>query len=299
MATIDISEKTISDISEMTMDYLKDSPIGQKLEKAFLLYENAHWAAIQTRNVLSAEDLSIKKVSTVLTLDIIEILLSGKRPEDLKDEDWQKITEDVIDKAVVADGRDYSTFVFDLYADCIDVQARTLSVLDDSERGQEQSEAITSLAAELREAKEKLSAGEISEVDYTEMCLWTSFDAIIKCLVAYINCHISDEIGDLIQTASAFAFEYGRYRLYRKEQALLDEYLKNQYQLDEQLQRQFDEFKEELREDSEQFISCINSAFEPDFRETMIGSIVLAKAAGVSEEEILHSTEEVDSFFLD
>ena len=292
-------EITFEDISKLTMDFFKDSPVGKNLEKAFVVYEKAQFVAAQMSKICSAEDLSLTKISTVLSLDIIKILLSGKRPEELKDEDWQKITNDVIDKAVVMDGRDYSTFIFDLYAYCIDSRAKVISVTKDSEKAQERSETIAALAEDLREAKQKLSDGEISEVDYTEECLWTSFDAMIKCLVAYINLHVTEEAGDLIQAASALAFEYGRYQLYKKEQALLDEYLENQCRLDEELQKRFDEFKAELYEDAEQFMSCINDAFEPGFREALIGSVDLARVAGVAEEEILHSTEEIDSFFLD
>ena len=42
----------------------------------------------------------------------------------------------------------------------------------------------------------------------------------------------------------------------------------------------------------------VDRAFDPDFREALMGSVELAKAAGVDEEEILESTEDIDEFFL-
>ena len=76
---------------------------------------------------------------------------------------------------------------------------------------------------------------------------------MIKCLAAYAGCFTGEELGELIQAGSMLAFEYGRLKLYQKEQALLDEYLQNQYLLDEQLQIKLDAYLNELREETEYF----------------------------------------------
>ena len=133
---------------------------------------------------------------------------------------------------------------------------------------------------------------------YTEECLWVSLDAMTKCMAAYISCFTGEELGELIQSASMLAFEYGRLKLYQKEQALLDECLQNQYLLDDQLQTKFNAFKRELQEESEKFNDLLERAFDSDFRAALIGSVGIAREVGVNEDEILHSAEEIDAFFL-
>ena len=43
----------------------------------------------------------------------------------------------------------------------------------------------------------------------------------------------------------------------------------------------------------------IENAFAPDFRNELISSVELARAAGVKEEEILNTQEDIDEFFLE
>ena len=104
---------------------------------------------------------------------------------------------------------------------------------------------------------------------------------------------------DLAQAVSMCAFEYGRLMLYKREQAILAEYIEKQYQLDEELTEKFGAFKAELKTDSDRFNELVDQAFEPGFRESLKSSVELAKAAGVKQEEILDSVEKIDSFFMD
>ena len=87
--------------------------------------------------------------------------------------------------------------------------------------------------------------------------------------------------------------------LYRKEQELVNEFLQSQHQMDETLAEKYDQFLAELNAQSAQFYALIDHAFAPDFRESFLQSILLAKSAGVQQEEILSSQEDVDQFFLD
>ena len=47
------------------------------------------------------------------------------------------------------------------------------------------------------------------------------------------------------------------------------------------------------------FNNLLSKAFDDDFREALIGSVELARNAGVDEEEILKSINDIDDFFLD
>ena len=97
---------------------------------------------------------------------------------------------------------------------------------------------------------------------------------------------------------ASYAFEYGRFIIYRQEQLLIDEFIQSQYELDAELQEKFDLYIEKLDKESHYFYTLIDNAFVPNFREQFLHSIVLANAAGVDESEILTSIEDVDDFFL-
>ena len=286
------------DIKDLTIGILKDTPAEAEIEKAFALYEKAQNTALALSDIGDQQDLTLTKVGTVLSLNLFGLLLGGKKPKDLTKEDWEKIATEVTDKAILMDGQSYSVYVFDLYSEYIDLSAKVLSKRDPENKRQKKIEAIETLSKELQTKKEQLENGTISEVAYTEDCLWISLDAMIKCMATYIGCFTGEELADLISAASMLAFEYGRLTLYRKEQAILEEYIQNQYLLDEQLEIKFNAFKSELQEESERFNALIDNAFDPDFRDTLKGSVELARAAGVKEEEILQSVDDIDDFFL-
>ena len=286
------------DIKDLTFKILKDTPAEAELEKAFELFEKAQNVALALSNIGDQQDLTLTKIGTILSLNLFGLLLGGKNPKELTEEDWKGIANEVIDKAVLMDGQSYSVYIFDLYADYIDVSVKALESRMSGEKRQKQLEDIRALAYEIREKKEQLLNGEIVEVSYTEDCLWISLDAMIKCLAAYLSSFTGEEFGYLIMASSTLAFEYARLTLYRKEQALLDEYLQDQYLLDEQMQVKLDAFKRELEEESERFNALVAHAFDPDFRSSLMGSVELARAAGVKEDEILKTVDEVDDFFL-
>ena len=70
-------------------------------------------------------------------------------------------------------------------------------------------------------------------------------------------------------------------------------------ELDAELEQKYAAYLEDLQKESQQFYTLIDNAFAPNFRDAFLHSILLAKTVGVKEEEILASTEDIDSFFLD
>ena len=139
----------------------------------------------------------------------------------------------------------------------------------------------------------------ISESAYVDECLWLSLEAMVKLLSSSLTMLIGAEYSQLAQAVSQLAFEYGRYVLYAKEQAILTAYIENQYVLDEQLRQQYDAFRAELSAQAERFNQLIDQAFSSNIRESLMQSAELARAAGVREEEILTSVEDIDAFFMD
>ena len=286
------------DIKELTLEVLKDTPLEADLRKAFALYEKAQNVILSLNSIGDPQDLTLTKIGTVLSLNLFGILCGGKKPNELTQEDWESIAKEVMDKAILMDGQSYSMYVFDLYADYIGFSAEKLKSKVPDDKRRDQIDAISALSDELKSKKQQLLDGKITEVAYTEDCLWISLEAMMKCMATYVGCFTGEQYSELILAVSSLAFEYGRLVLYRKEQALLEEYIRNQYLLDEQMQVKFDAFKRELQEESDRFNALVADAFDPNYRNSLMGSVELARAAGVREEEILKTVEDIDGFFL-
>ena len=315
-------------IKDLTLDLLRTTPVGTKLEQALSIYDKVQAAAAKLADMDDTQTLTELKVGTILTQALIGKMIMGKKLNSLSQEDWADIAGQVIDTAVLMDDKAYTSLVFDKYADYILLSAKVMEgrmkdwkkAHTDKEKEKEekkkkkqnphdgekerdlfkeQIKSIKGIAKEIKHKSKLLQDNKIDEPTYVEDCLWLSLEAIVKCFSAQLSCTTGAvEYGHLMQATSMFAFEYGRYMLYKREQAILAEYLEDQYLLDEQLETRFNAFKAELEADAEVFDALINNAFAPNFRESLRGSIELARAAGVEEGEILQTEDDIDDFFL-
>ncbi len=280
-------------VASLEIEDLLRLPSAEELKKAIALIK-------KTQNdlyLLVTDDdsgLMKLKIGTALTIAVLRKIAEGKKPKDFSKTDWAEIADTVAEQAVRMDGEDYTLFVFGLYADYIQWSASLYKgkISDDKE------ESIEHLAEDLRSKSKALKAGEITEPQYVEDCLWISLEAMVKLLSSLVYLTRFRQAGDAVEAAAMFSFEYGRLMLYSKEQALLSEYLRKQEQLDQGLMERFASFKYELAAESERFDELIRRAYDPGFRNDLMASIELAAAAGVNSREILKSEEEIDSFFL-
>lgn len=276
-----------------------ESPSGKKLEQIMETIATVQRRLFEISESSDSRQLDLLKIGTVFQVFLIDCLASGKTPQSMSNKDWKAIAEKVFQYAVFADGQSYSVFVFVLYADYIDLSADVFKGRIEEPRLQ----SIRNLAGDIRLNAAKLNTGEISEVRYTEDCMWLSLEAMVKLLSSWLAGKIISkdcaEFAQLAEAVSDLGFEYGRYVLYAKENALLEAYIQGQYVLDEQLQSQYETFLSELQEQSNQFQALIEKAFAPDIRDSLMQSAALAQAAGVREEEILTSMEDIDEFFMD
>ena len=78
---------------------------------------------------------------------------------------------------------------------------------------------------------------------------------------------------------------------------MLQEYIENQYILDERLQKEFEAYLEEVEKNAKRFQTMVQDAFTLDLHEALLQSAELAREAGVKEEELLTSIEEIDDYF--
>ena len=282
-------------LQELPIDLLLDSQIGQKIHQAMdVISEIQRHVFAFTADEDSAQQ-KLLRIGSVFQFFLMDTLIARKSPKNMSDEDWREIAEKVSEYAILQDGQKYSEFVFNTYADYIDQSADYLSAVISAKSF----DAIKSISAEIRENSELLHEGELQETAYIEKCLWLSLEGMIKLLSSSLTVLIGDEYSQFAQAISQLAFEYGRYTLYAKEQAILNEYIKNQYLLDELIRNQYEDYITELNKQSEQFRTLIREAFSGNIQDLLHNSVALAREAGVDEAELLKSVDDIDRFFLE
>lgn len=231
----------------------------------------------------------------LLTFAILKKISNGKQPADLDSRDWKEIAAAVSEYAILQEDQQYSVFIFALYERYIRYSVAQLK----EHISDKTVETINSLADELQEKAVFLSTGHITEVVYIEDCLWICLESMIKLLACTMTLAVDERVADFTQALASYAFEYGRMMLYSRELEIINQFIESQYRLDAELEQKYAVYLEDLQKESEQFYALIDNAFVPDFRDAFLASVLLAKATGVQEEEILYSTEDIDSFFLD
>lgn len=278
----------------LALEQLMKTSAGEKFQQALQLIQSMqeHLAALSEKE--EAPSVTGTKAATVMTLAVLKKIASGKRPSSFNAQDWKDIAHAVSEYAVFLDGEEYSVFIFQLYEKYIYASAAMLKRFVPDETV----EAIEKLADELHNREELFRNGTLSESAYTEECLWISLEAMVKLIASAASMFCGQQASEFTQALASCAFEYGRLMLYRKEQALIDQFIESQYCLDEELEKKYAEYLSELEAKSKQFYAMIDQAFAPDFRTAFLHSVLLANIAGVDESEILSSTEDVDAFFL-
>ena len=287
----------VSSVPIAELDKLLSVDASEKLHNTLNTLSSIQQGIYNLADDDESGQMKLLRIGTVFQLFLIDTLASGKKPGDLTAEDWKAIAAKVGRYAVLEDGQSYSKFVFTLYADYI-----SLSV--EKYRGEpiglseKQASAILEIADAIHQNSKELENGRIKETAYIENCLWLSLEGMIKLLASWITMPFAAEYANLIQSAAQLAFEYGRYVLYSKEQALLARYIANQHLLDEQLAKDYEEYLAQVQVQAEHFQELIDGAFSTNLHEALLQSAALAREAGVPEEELLTSVDDIDAFFL-
>ena len=297
-------------IADYAIDYLASSPVGEKLQKAMSAFEKVQENLNALIEKKDESGLTLIKCGTILTFSVLKKLGNGTHIKDFTDSDWKEIANNVSQYAILMDDQKYSESVFLLYAQYIDSSAGSIEGMASDKLVS----SIKALAQELRDKTNALENNSISEIAYTEDCLWICLDATMKLLASSVriirlpgkapNGESLEKAGDpnlsedLSVAITSFGFEYGRYMLYKQEQAIITSYIENQHKLDDELEQKFVAFTAELQEHSDSFRSLIENAFAPNFRDAFLKSIAFAQAAGVSDAEILSTVEDIDDFFM-
>lgn len=282
-------------LKDLALEQLMKSPVGEKLQQAMRIFQTVecHYVALAEKQ--DEMGLTGIKAITMLTFGVLRKIADGKMPAELNAQDWKEIATVVSEYAVLSDDQRYSVFIFSLYERYIRHSVAQIEEII----SEETTIVINGLAEELNGKAAALSAGYISEVIYIEDCLWISLEAMIKLLACTAALSGDSRVTDFAQALASCAFEYGRLMLHSRELEIVNQFIESQYQLDAELEQKYAAYLEDLEKESQKFCTLIDNAFTPNFRDAFLHSILLAKGAGVKEEEILASIEGIDSFFLD
>jgi gas vesicle protein len=235
------------------------------------------------------------RIGNVLFLNILQKMCKRKKISEFTAGDWNSIAKSVSHNAIDGGGSNYSAYIFGLYADSIEAAANLFS----RKIPKKKADAIRKLAEELKKKTEQFRKGKITEPDYVEDSLWICLEAMMKMDLAYLSmAGGQSEADQLRESIAMYAFGYARLTLYQQEKDLLDAYEENRNAVNQELQEKYSQFEEELQKRTDEFITLTDHAFADDFRTRLRGSVKLAADAGVKDEDILHSVEEVDDFFL-
>ena len=282
-------------VKDLALEQLMKTPAGKQLQHAMQIFQtvqNHYFALAEKQDEIGMTGI---KAITIMTFSILKKIADGKMPSELDKDDWKDIVSDVSQFAVLADDQQYSVFIFSLYERYI----RHSVIQIEDVISEETAGMINGLADELHSKAAALGAGYITEVTYIEDCLWISLEAMIKLLACTAALYGDQRVSDFAQALASYAFEYGRLMLYSRELEIVNQFIESQYQLDAELEQKYAAYLEDLQKESEKFCTLIDNAFAPNFRDAFLNSVLLAKALGVNEKEILSTTEDIDTFFLD
>lgn len=281
-------------LKDITLDYLKDTEIGANIQKAMNGIAKAQETVLAYMNDDSPEQLKRIRIGTIATFAILGKIASGKNIKEFDKQDWIDIASKISDLAILPDGQQYSVEVFEAYADYVDISVK---LLDKNGISKEKCEAISRIAKEVRKLSKDVSKGIISEVDYTEKCLWLLLEAMIKLITSYSAILLGEDLAQFNQSVAMLAFEYGRYSLYKRESEILNQYIEYQATVDAELEAKLDKYRDEIQERSKVFDELLANAFSRDISGRLKASAEIARNVGVDETEILDSVEKIDDFF--
>lgn len=162
--------------------------------------------------------------------------------------------------------------------------------------------AMVTAAFGIAEQANLLRNGEISEIDFYENSTSLSLDVAVSTLSSTLGQTIIPVpvLGALIgNAAGTFMWKVAKDSLNKYEQDLIARYAAERKKLDAKLSQKYQIYVENLNASLSVYYGLLDVAFDPDVEKAFTGSIELARSVGVAEHEILKSSAEIDSYFLE
>ena len=129
------------------------------------------------------------------------------------------------------------------------------------------------------------------------LCLDTSVSALSSFIgqalipVPVLGAVIGNTVGTLL-------YQVAKDNLSKKEQRIIEGYLKYLAELEIELDRKYRKYIDELNAGIRVYYGMLERAFSPNYDEALQGSVSLAVSLGVPNEELLKNISEVDDYFL-
>lgn len=161
--------------------------------------------------------------------------------------------------------------------------------------------SLCTAAFGIAEQAHLLRSGKITEEQFIKnseiLCLDTSVSALSSFIgqalipVPILGALIGNTVGTLL-------YQVAKDNLTKREQKLIEGYLRYLKELDISLERKYRNYIDELNESLRVYYGILERAFSPNYAEALDGSVALAMSLGVSSGELLKSISEIDDYFI-
>lgn len=233
----------------------------------------------------TATSVAIEGATTFVT-SIVKKRISGKKLKDFSQEDWIEIAGESGKGTLKGGVRGASIYMLTNFT-------KTSPAVASS---------ILTASFGVAEQAHLFRLGKITEVQFIEnaeiICLDTAISALssfagqVLIPIPVIGTAIGNAVGTMI-------YKIGKDSLSAKEQAIIEQYLKDVADLDERLKQEYQQFIDDLNSCFADYMELLEAAFDPDVEKALDGSAELAKRMGVPQEEILDDYDKIASYFLD
>lgn len=222
---------------------------------------------------------------TAFCIAISKKLRSGKKLNDFTKEDWGDILVSTGKGGGKGALRGAGVYILSNYT------ATPASVAS----------AIVTASFSVAEQAYRLRSGNISETDFIVnseiLCLDASVSALSAILgqvaipVPILGAVIGNSVGTMM-------YQISKDHLSEKEQTLLAKYAEDQAKLDASCAEEYQSYMDMLSREFTAFMSLVDAAFSPDIVKALNGSVQMARALEVPENEILDTQEKRWTYFM-
>ncbi|MDO5335129.1 MAG: hypothetical protein Q4F23_03555 [Coriobacteriia bacterium] len=161
--------------------------------------------------------------------------------------------------------------------------------------------ALVTASFGIADCASRFRSGELTEVEFIEFSEIACLDASVGALSSFLGQVIIPVpvLGALVGNAvGSTMYELGKDFYGKREAELLVHRALELEELGAELDDEYAACIFSLRENMSLYISLLGKAFSPNVASAFSGSIALATSLNVPDDEILHTREEVDDFFL-
>lgn len=228
---------------------------------------------------------AVLESATSFALSVKRHLGNGKRIGDLAQDDWTEIAKDSGMGFAKGGIRGGAVYGLNNYT------ATPASVAS----------ALVTASFGVADCAYRFRSGELSEVEFIERSEIACLDASISALSSFVGQALIPVpvLGALVGNAvGTTVYELGKDFYSKQEAALIERYAEEVNNLDDQFERDYADCLDGLRKNMAIYVSLLDKAFSPNVAMAFDGSVELAASLDVPENEILHTRQEIDDFFL-